>query len=87
MHVLFRFWLFQSPSHLEFVFVLDASDDFLKERIMSLPESEVAGTHNNEEGLNRRLARYRSDNTEDNTVVNYFDLQEIHPVYIGIIGW
>ena len=34
----------------EIVISLDASDDFLKERIMNLPESEVAGTHNTEEG-------------------------------------
>jgi hypothetical protein len=49
---------------------------------MALPESEVAGTHNSEEGLLRRLTRYRLENTEENTVLNYFDLLEIHPVYL-----
>ncbi len=34
----------------EIVVSLNASDDFLKERVMNLPESEVAGTHNTEEG-------------------------------------
>ncbi len=29
---------------------LDATDDFLKARVMNLPESVVAGTHNTEEG-------------------------------------
>ena len=29
---------------------LDASDEFLKTRVMNLPESVVAGTHNTEEG-------------------------------------
>jgi adenylate kinase len=33
-----------------FVFSLDASDDFIKERVMSLPESEVVGTKYSEEG-------------------------------------
>lgn len=34
----------------ETIVSLDASDDFLKTRIMNLPESKVAGTHNTEEG-------------------------------------
>ena len=29
---------------------LDATDDFLKARVMNLPESVVAGTHNTEDG-------------------------------------
>lgn len=29
---------------------LDASDEFLKERVMNLPQIEVEGTHNTEEG-------------------------------------
>uniref|UniRef100_A0A1I8IWJ0 Nucleoside-diphosphate kinase n=1 Tax=Macrostomum lignano TaxID=282301 RepID=A0A1I8IWJ0_9PLAT len=38
------------------LFVLEAGDDFLKRRVMQLPEAVVAGTHNTEEGLLRRLA-------------------------------
>ena len=68
----------------EFVFSLEATDEFLKARIMNLPESVVAATHNTEEGLNRRLAEYRSLNTEDDTVLNYFDEFEIHPEKIGL---
>ena len=34
----------------EVVVSLDATDEFLKERVMNLPESVVAGTHNTEEG-------------------------------------
>ena len=82
---------------------LDASDDFLKTRVMNLPERMVAGTHNTEEGththahththtltnihvsvgLIRRLSLFRSQNEEDNTVLNYFDELEIHPEHIG----
>ena len=29
---------------------MDATDEFLKNRVMNLPESVVAGTHNTEEG-------------------------------------
>jgi hypothetical protein len=38
--------------YVEFVFVLNAADHILKERVLNLPEAVVAGTHNNEEGYN-----------------------------------
>ena len=62
---------------------LEAGDEFLQERVMNLPESVVAGTHNTEDGLRRRLAEYRNNNTEDESVANYFDELEIHPEKIG----
>ncbi|XP_028398700.1 adenylate kinase 7-like [Dendronephthya gigantea] len=68
----------------EKVISLDTTDDFLKARVMNLPESVVAGTHNTEEGLLRRLAEFRAVNTEDETVLNYFDELEIHPDHIDI---
>ena len=67
----------------EFVVSLESTDEFLKKRIMNLPESEVVGTHNTEEGLVRRLEAYRGINTEDDTVLNYFDELEFHPERIG----
>lgn len=39
----------------EVVVSLDAQDEFLKSRVMNLPESVVAGTHNTEEGKLLRL--------------------------------
>lgn len=57
----------------EIIIKLDASDDFLCKRIMNLPEKLVQDTHNNEEGLSRRLADYRENNNEDNTVLNTFE--------------
>ena len=68
----------------EVVVCLEAPDDFLKLRIMNLPENVVAGTHNTEEGLVRRLAEFRAVNTEDETVLNYFDEFEIHPEKMGM---
>jgi adenylate kinase len=67
----------------ELIVNLDAPDEFLRERIMELPESVVVGTHNSEEGLQRRLTEYRAVNTDDETVFNYFDELEFHPEKIG----
>lgn len=38
-------------------------------------------------GLLRRLAEFRAVNTEDETVLNYFDELEIHPDHIGKYGF
>ena len=67
----------------EFVCSLDASDEFLKERVMNLPESVVTGTHYSQDRFLRALSNYRDINTEDETVLNYFDELEIHPIHIG----
>ena len=40
---------------------------------MNLPEKLVQDTHNTEEGLTRRLADYRENNNEDNTITNVFE--------------
>ncbi|KAI8897949.1 hypothetical protein BC833DRAFT_591684 [Globomyces pollinis-pini] len=61
----------------EFVFTIDASDQFIKQRVMKLPESAVAGTKNSEEALTKRLEEYRKNNTDEATVLNYFDELEI----------
>lgn len=68
----------------EFVICLTSSDDYLRKRIMNMPEKDVSNTHNTEDGFSRRLAEYRALNTEDETVLNYFDELEIHPEYIDI---
>ncbi|XP_066199267.1 adenylate kinase 7 [Saccopteryx leptura] len=68
----------------EFVCALDASDEFLKFRVMNLPESLVAGTHYSQDRFLRVLSNYRDVNTEDETVLNYFDEFEIHPIHIEV---
>ncbi|CAL1541835.1 unnamed protein product [Lymnaea stagnalis] len=68
----------------EFVICLEANDEFLKNRVMNLPESVVSGTHNTEKELLRRLAEYRALNTDDETVLNYFDELEFHPEKIDV---
>ncbi|KAJ3416008.1 Adenylate kinase 7 [Chytridiales sp. JEL 0842] len=62
---------------------LEASDDFLKERVMNLPDTSM-DPKNSEEGLTRRLETFRALNTDELTVLNYFDELEIHPTPITI---
>ncbi|KAM5176828.1 adenylate kinase 7 isoform 2-T2 [Callospermophilus lateralis] len=68
----------------QFVCSLDASDEFLKERVMNLPETVVAGTHYTQDRFLRALSNYRDINIEDETVLNYFDEIEIHPIHIDV---
>ncbi|NXX34118.1 KAD7 kinase, partial [Nicator chloris] len=68
----------------EFIFSLTASDEFLINRVLNLPESEVAGTNYTEEQFLQSLKRFRKLNTDDTTVLNYFDELEIHPQFIDI---
>ncbi|XP_014396966.1 PREDICTED: adenylate kinase 7 isoform X2 [Myotis brandtii] len=68
----------------EFVCALDGSDEFLKLRVMNLPESMVVGTHYSQDQFLRSLSNFRDLNTEDETVFNYFDELEIHPIHIDV---
>ncbi|XP_062325724.1 adenylate kinase 7 isoform X2 [Osmerus eperlanus] len=68
----------------DFVLSLDASDDFLKSRVLDLPESVVEGTSYSQEQFLRRLASFRESNVEDETVLNYFDELDIRPIHIEI---
>ncbi|KAJ7345156.1 hypothetical protein JRQ81_001106 [Phrynocephalus forsythii] len=68
----------------DYVISLNASDEFLKNRIMNLPESVVAGTHYAQDRYLRSLNLFRELNTEDETVLNYFDEIEIHPQCIDV---
>jgi len=68
----------------EFVISLTASDEFLINRIINLPETIVAGTHYTQDRFLQSLNLFRELNTEDKTVLNYFDELEIHPQFIGM---
>ncbi|KRT79647.1 hypothetical protein AMK59_8326 [Oryctes borbonicus] len=68
----------------DFVITLQAPDDFLCNRIMMLPEEEIQGTHYAEEDMLRRLTEFRNNNTDDNTMLNFFDEMEIHPIVFDI---
>ncbi|KAM9014304.1 adenylate kinase 7 isoform 1-T1 [Ara ararauna] len=68
----------------EFVISLTASDEFLINRIINLPESIVAGTHYTQDQFLKALNVFRELNTDDKTVLNYFDEIEIHPQFIDV---
>ncbi|XP_018322860.1 adenylate kinase 7-like [Agrilus planipennis] len=68
----------------DYVINLTAPDEFLCERIMLLPEKRVQGTHYTEEHMLRRLDEFRARNTEDNTILNFFDEREIPIITIDI---
>lgn len=67
----------------EFVFFLDATDEFLEERVLNLPESVVQGTSHSVEKYFPRLATFRENNSVDETVLKFFDELEIDPEHIG----
>ncbi|KYM83836.1 Putative adenylate kinase 7 [Atta colombica] len=68
----------------ELIIVLEASDEFLKERIINRPEREIQNTHYTEEHMLRRMREYRERNTDDNTPLQLFDEIEIHPLIISV---
>ncbi len=67
----------------EFVLFLEAPDAFLKDRVINLPEMLVEDHNYEQEHFLQRLARYRENNLEDETVVSYFDELDITPLYLG----
>uniref|UniRef100_A0AAR2IL89 Adenylate kinase 7b n=1 Tax=Pygocentrus nattereri TaxID=42514 RepID=A0AAR2IL89_PYGNA len=68
----------------EFVFSLDATDALLKKRVLNLPESVVEGTSYSQDKFLHRLVSFREKNSEDETVLNYFDELEILTEHIEI---
>ncbi|XP_058254428.1 adenylate kinase 7-like isoform X2 [Hemibagrus wyckioides] len=68
----------------EFVFSLDATDEFLEERVLNLPESVVQGTSHSVEKYFQRLDTFRKNNSESQSVLKYFQELEIHPERIEI---
>ena len=67
----------------EFVLCLDASDGFLKDRVMNLPERLVQEHNYEQERFLRRLSRYRENNVGEETVVNCLDELDISPLCLG----
>jgi hypothetical protein len=59
-------------SRSDFVILLEASDAFLRQRVMNLPEKAVIGTHNTELGFQRRLKTY-NDLGEDGQAEKFFE--------------
>lgn len=62
---------------------LDASDDLLRDRVMNLPEKVVQEQNYEQDHFLGRLAKYRENDAENDTVLQYFDEIDITPLYIG----
>ncbi|KAJ8972901.1 hypothetical protein NQ317_019617 [Molorchus minor] len=68
-----------------FVISLQAPDEFLCQRVMKLPQRIIQSTHYDEKNMLRRLAEFRATNTEENTMLIFFDEAEIHPILIRLL--
>ncbi|XP_041951643.1 adenylate kinase 7-like isoform X1 [Alosa sapidissima] len=68
----------------DYIFSLDATDEFLKERVLNLPERAAVKMGYTQDKFLASLMAFREANVEDQTVLNYFDEQEIHPESIEI---
>ncbi|XP_061651562.1 adenylate kinase 7 isoform X2 [Phyllopteryx taeniolatus] len=71
----------------EFVLRLDASDSFLKDRVINLPEKLVQEHKYEQEHFLQILAKYREKNMEEESVVNYFEELDINPLLIEITSF
>lgn len=67
----------------EFVLVLDATDSFLTDRVINLPEETVQDLGYEPEKFLSRLAIYRDNTQEEKSVLNYFEELDISPVLLG----
>ena len=76
-----------SPRATDFLFCLEASDCFLKQRVMNLPQSAVQGTSYTYDRFPQRLARYRENQALDGTALHYFNDLDILPHHIGVWVW
>ncbi|MEQ2206137.1 hypothetical protein XENOCAPTIV_023913 [Xenoophorus captivus] len=70
-------------SAAEFVLCLDASDSFLTDRVINLPEEVVQELDYEPEQFLSRLAIYRGNNQEDKTVLNFFEELDVRLLYLG----
>ncbi|XP_052391071.1 adenylate kinase 7a [Carassius gibelio] len=66
----------------EFIFSLDATDAFLKERVQSLPQNVAEEMHYTQDEFTESLAQFRETLAEDESVLDYFDYLEVHPEHI-----
>ncbi len=67
-----------------FIFSLEASDQFIKQKIQKLPEFAVVNTKNTEDALTKRLEEFRKVNLDENTMLNFFDEAELHPIILNL---
>ncbi|KAM9376147.1 adenylate kinase 7 [Pholidichthys leucotaenia] len=69
----------------EYVLVLNASDAFLIDRVINLPESVVQECNYELDSVMKRVAQYRENNMEE-PVTNYFVEEDITTLHLEIIS-
>lgn len=70
---------------LEHVIVLEATDDFLTQRVQGLPHSNAEKMLYTQEEFVSRLKTFRQLSTTYDSATDYFDELEIYPDYIGTV--
>ncbi|KAL4703485.1 hypothetical protein ACJJTC_014355 [Scirpophaga incertulas] len=65
----------------DIVVFLDATDDYICEKAMSLPEDNL---RLDEEVILKRLSEFRTGNAIDVSPLNFFDELEIHPLVVSV---
>uniref|UniRef100_H2MU10 Adenylate kinase 7a n=1 Tax=Oryzias latipes TaxID=8090 RepID=H2MU10_ORYLA len=78
-----RLFSFTEVLTLYYVFSLEASDDFLTERVRALPQSTAEEAHLVQDEFLSRLSEYRKLEEAEETVLDFFDHCEIHPEHLG----
>ncbi|XP_077476345.1 adenylate kinase 7 isoform X2 [Stigmatopora argus] len=68
----------------EFVICLDASDSFLKDQVINLPEKLVQEKNYEQEQFLQVLSKYREKTMEEESIINYFEELDINPLLIEI---
>ncbi|CAI5697324.1 unnamed protein product [Oreochromis niloticus] len=68
----------------EFVLCLEATEAFLLDRVLNLPETCVQEHNYEPENFSRRLAAYKEKQSEDDMVLNYFYEHDIIPLQFEI---
>lgn len=64
---------------------MEASDDFLTRRVQDLPGSVAEKMGYTHEEFPPRLMKYRQLSGAEDTLLDFFDELEIHPVQIGTV--
>nr|XP_015803155.2 adenylate kinase 7 [Nothobranchius furzeri]XP_054604849.1 adenylate kinase 7 [Nothobranchius furzeri] len=80
----FEFSSYNKLTTPEYVFVLDASDDFLKRRVEGLPEIRRGERRYNWDEFESRLVRYRELSKAEETLQDFFDHRKIHLEHIEV---
>jgi hypothetical protein len=67
------------------VFVLEAPDEVLRERVFSMSQQQLATSYKTDSSFSRSLVEYHDSNPEDeaNPVASYFKEMEIKVENIG----